>query len=148
MSPRSPEARYAVYLVDPGPDRRGVVRLLQEVLGVNAATAAECLREFPALVSYCATEEAARALSRRFREFDAVAVVRPADQPLAPAPVEPVGPGSLHRSLSVALVILSVIQLGIAYLWLQEGRALAAFFGAVLGIYVLLAFAPRIRRQR
>jgi hypothetical protein len=146
MSRRSPEARYAVYLVDPGPDRAGILVLMEEVLGIGREEAAAYLRDFPSLISFFETEPAARNLASRFRDFDAVAVVRAADQPLAPAPVEEVALAPAQRPLQIALVVLGVIQIGVSLLWLREGRLAAAFFGLLLALYVLGYFGPRLRR--
>lgn len=149
----SREARYAVYLVDPGPNRPGIMVLLEEVLGVNPAAAAEFLRDFPSLISFYETEAAARNLADRFRDFDAVAVVRPADKPLAPAPVEEVELLPAQRVIQVILMVLGVVQLGVSALWLQqglqpghEGYLAASFFGFILGVYVLVYFGLRLRR--
>jgi hypothetical protein len=141
----SREARYALYLVDPGPNMPAVLGLLQEMLGVDQAGAAETIQELPALLRFYETEEAARELARRFSEFEAVAVVRPANRPLAPAPVEEVRhPGS--RPLDLLLFALGFGLLGVSLLWLRDGRHAAAFFGAVLGIYVVVYFGWRVLR--
>jgi hypothetical protein len=140
------EARYAVYLVDPGPNRAGVLVLIEEVLGVRAEAAADYLRDFPSLISFFETEAAARNLADRFRDFDAVAVVRPADQPLAPAPVEEVEILPAQRIIHRLLVALGVIQLGVSLLWLQQGHLAGAFFGFLLAVYVLVYFGTRLRR--
>jgi hypothetical protein len=144
MASVSPEARYAVYLVDPGPDLPAVTALLQEVLGVGPEAAASCLRDLPGLVTFCEEEAGARRLAARFRECDAVAVVRPADQPLAPAPVEEVAVFPAQRALHALLAVLGVVQIGLALLWLAQGRAVAAFFGLLLGLYVLVYFGRQL----
>jgi hypothetical protein len=148
MSLRSREARFAVYLVDPGSNRTGLLVFLQEILGVDTAGAAEYLKEYPSLISFCETEKAAKNLAARFSDFDAVAVVRPADQPLAPAPVqalEDVSP--VQRVIQVILFVLGIMQLGICTIWLREGRVAAAFFGFLLGVYVIAYFGIRIRKR-
>src|SRR5213080_4265009 len=136
----SREARFAVYLVDPGPNRAGVLVLLEEVLGLRQEAAAEYLLEFPSLISFFETESAARNLADRFRDFDAVAVVRPADKPLAPAPVEQVDVLPVQRAVRIALLVLGVVQLVVAVLWIREGRIAAGIFGLLLGLYVLIYF--------
>ncbi len=142
----SREAGYAVYLVDPGPDRPGLLVLLGQVLGLRPEDAAEYLREYPSLIGFYETELAARNLADRFREFDAIAVVRPADQPLAPAPVVQVDPAAAQPWLRAALLTLGVIQLAVAYVWFREGRWVAAFFGLCLAVYVLAYFGKGFRR--
>lgn len=146
MLPVSREARYAVYLVDPGPNRPGILVLLEEVLGVRTEEAAEYLRDFPSLISFYETETAARNLADRFRDFDAVAVVRPADKPLAPAPVEEVELLPAQRVINILLMVLGVIQLGVSALWLRDGHPAPAFFGFILAVYVLIYFGLRLRR--
>ena len=143
---RSREARYAVYLVDPGSNRAALLVLLQDALGLDRAAAAEYLRDFPSLISFFETEAAARSFAERFRDFDAVAVVRPADQPLAPAPVEEVDTLPVQRVVQVVLVILGVVQIGVSLIWFREGRLLSAFFGLLLALYVLIYFGRRLRR--
>ena len=143
----SREAKYAVYLVDPGPNRAGLLVLLQEVTGLSQENAAAYLRQFPSLISSFETEAAARNLASRFSDFDAVAVVRPADKPLAPAPVEEVDATPAQRVIQIALVVLGFLQLGVAALWLWEGRWLSAIFGVCLAACVLLYFIPRLRRK-
>lgn len=148
MSLRSREARFAVYIVDPGPNRAGLLLLLQEVLGVDAVGAIECLREYPSLISFCETEKAAKLLARRFSDLDAVAVVRPADQPLAPAPVQGIEDATpVQRVIQVILFVLGIVQLGLCTIWLREGRVAAAFFGFLLGVYVIVYFGIRIRKR-
>jgi hypothetical protein len=146
VSLRSSEARYAVYLVDPGSNRAGLLVLLQEVLGVNREAAAGYLVTYPSLISFYETESAARNLADRFRDFDAVAVVRPADKPLAPAPVEEVDATPAQRAVQWAILVLGVIQIGVSLLWFREGRWAAAFFGLCLAVYVLVYFGVRLKR--
>jgi hypothetical protein len=148
MSLRSREARFAVYLVDPGSNRAGLLAFLQEILVVDTAGAVEYLKEYPSLISFCETEKAAKNLAARFSEFDAVAVVRPADQPLAPAPVQAVEDASpIQRAIQITLFVLGIVQLGICTIWLREGRVAAAFFGFLLGVYVIAYFGIRIRKR-
>jgi hypothetical protein len=137
------EAGFAVYLVDPGPNLPGVLGLIQEVAGLTTEAAAESLREFPSVVGFFESEQSARDLAARFREFDAVAVVRPAGQPLAPAPVEEVDTLPAQRVLRVVLLLLGVGQLGVCVLWFREGRWAAAFFGLLLALYVLVYFGRK-----
>lgn len=141
----SREARWAVYLVDPGQDRAGVLVLIQSVAGVTQEAAAEYLLDFPSLITLCETEEAARNLAHRFRDFDAVAVVRRADQPLAPAPVEEVRLAPAQRGVQIALVVLALVQVALSVVWFREGNGIGAFFGLILAVYVLLYFGRRLR---
>jgi hypothetical protein len=140
------EARYAVYLVDPGPNVPGIRTLLEEVLSMGTAEAAEYLREYPSLISFYENETAARNLVLRFQEFDAVAVVRPADKPLAPAPVEEVDTTPVQRGIQIALLVLGVIQIGGSIVWFRQGHVLPAVFGLALAVYVLVFFGLRLRR--
>lgn len=136
----SPEARYAVYLADPGPDVPAVIALIREVAGVTAAEAAGCLERFPALICYCESEASGRSLARRFRELSAVAMVRPSHEEISPALVEGVAPAPGQRTVRVALLVLGVIQIGISALWLYQGRWATAVFGFLLAVYVLVYF--------
>ena len=142
----SREARWAVYLVDPGPHRAAVLGLVQEVAGVTQEAAADYLLDFPSLITLSETEAAARSLAHRFRDFEAVAVARLADQPLAPAPVEAVQISPAQRGIQVALVVLGLIQVALSVVWFREGRHVSAFFGLVLAVYVLVYFGLRLRR--
>lgn len=146
MTASSHEARWAVWLVDPGPNRAGILALVRKAAGLGAEAAADCLVRFPALVGYFETETAARDLVVRLHEFDAVAVVRPGDQPLAPAPVEEMSVHRDQRGLHAALVVLGVIQIVLSAWWFQEGRPASAFFGLLLGLYVTVYFGLRLRR--
>jgi hypothetical protein len=146
ISGRSHEARYAVYLVDPGPTRPAILALIQDIEGVDREAAAEYLRQYPSLISFCDTEAAARSLADRFRELEAVAVVRPADKPLAPAPVEEVDATPVQRGIHVALIVLALIQLAVSAFWFREGQVAGAFFGLLLALYVLVYFGPRLRK--
>lgn len=146
MSGYSREARFAVYLLDPGPDLPGVRVLLQEILGVTPEGASDYLARFPSLISYHETETAARRLTERFRDFDAVAVVRKAGKAPRAAPVEEVELLPIQRVIQWALVVLGVVQLGVAAWWASLGHWVPAFFGLCLGVYVLIYFGGRLRR--
>jgi hypothetical protein len=136
----SRDVGWAVYLVDPGPNRPAILALLGEVLALRPEDAAEYLRDFPSLISFFDTEATARTLAGRFRDLEAVAVVRRGDSPLAPAPVEAVDALPAQRVVRKALLVLGVMQIGVSILWLQEGRVAAAVFGFLLAIYVLIYF--------
>ena len=107
---------------------------------MSAVDAADCLERFPTLICYCESEEAGRALARRFQNLSAVAIVRPSHEAVAPAPVETVALSPAQRTVRIALLILGVVQLGIASLWLYEGRWATAVFGFLLAAYVLVYF--------
>lgn len=143
----SREAQFAVYLVDPGPDRPGILVLIQEITGLGPEPAAEFLTHFPSLISLCESEAAARNLAGRFRDFDAVAIVRPADAPLAPAPVEEVQLSPAQTTIQRILFVLGLVQVGLALWWAIEGRYASALFGFLLGLYVLIYFGLRLRSR-
>src|SRR5437764_11995305 len=75
------QAEYAIYLLDPGPHGPGLMALLQEITGRGASDCAEIIQSSPAFVTACRTRPAAEDLIARFREFEAVAVIRPVSQP-------------------------------------------------------------------
>lgn len=139
----STEARFAVYLLDPGPNRPAAVSLMAEILGPPTEAAAACAGDTPALVTYCEDRVQARAMTERFRAVGALAVVRTAGQAPPPLPVAEVDVPPQFPWLRRALLLLAGAQLGLCALWLHEGRHAAAFFGLLLAAYVLLYFGPR-----
>ena len=137
-SARPPEAGYGVYLVDPGPNQTGLLILIQEVTGARAELAARYLRELPSRIAGFETEEAARNLADRFRDFDAVAVVRPANSPPLPPPVEEERVAPDQPLIRIVLLVLAVVQIGLSAVWLRDGRILAGVFGLLLALCVVL----------
>jgi len=143
--PAQPE--YAVYLVDPGRQRRRLLSLLRALTGSSLETCAHLAHEVPSLVALCWTPEEADGVVARLRAVEAVAAVRPARAPTpAPRPVELPGPRS-RRPLLVGLLLLGALQTAVAAWWLSEGRLLAGAAGLLLGLAVILGGFIQIREE-
>lgn len=141
-----PEAQFAVYLVDAGPKPAGVVRLLQEITERPLDECAEMMQRSPALISLFHTEEAARDLVARCREFDAMAIIRPAAEPVEEYEPEPFTPAPVQRLLQRLLTVLGLVQIGVGIHWFTRGWHLMALGGVVFGIIVTAYYSAQIRR--
>jgi hypothetical protein len=141
------EAKFAVYLIDPGPRGSGVIALLQEVTGDSTGTCAQMVRASPSFVTACRTRGAAEDLVARFKEFDAIAVIRPIGRPLREgAPNELLQQGT-PRAVPIVLLVLALAQLALSAWWVHEGNPLSAVGGAILAVVVLVASAAMLRRS-
>jgi hypothetical protein len=141
------EAKFAVYLIDPGPRGSGVIALLQEVTGESTGNCAQMVRTSPTFVANCRSKGAAEDLVARFKEFDAVAVVRPANRPMREG-----GPSDLlhegtPRSLPYVLIGLAVAQLAVSAWWGRSGNPLGAVAGLILAAIVIGASIVLLRRK-
>jgi hypothetical protein len=139
------ENRFAVYLMDPGPRGSGVITLIQEVTGASTGNCAQMVRTSPTFITSCRTRGAAEDLVARFKEFDAVAVVRPAGRPLKEGPSPELMGQSTPRFVPYCLMILGVAQLGVSLWWAKDGRMLAAVGGTILAIVVVVSSVFLIR---
>jgi hypothetical protein len=156
MAERTPlpiEAPYEVYLVDPGARASHVITLVQEVMQLSTPECAALVHEAPARIAGFSSREAAENLIARFREFDAVAIVRrPGDQ-AAPEPPPPSVVPQPRVPVAVGLVLLGVLQIGVALWWLApagdpEGRrVLLGVGGLVLGVLAVVAGIWKLRRD-
>jgi hypothetical protein len=154
MTERIPDpagAPYEVYLVDPGARASHVVTLVQEVTRGSTAECATLVHDAPSRIAGFATQQAAEDLAARFREFDAVAIVRrPGEQQEAEPPLDVLVPQP-RVPLGVGLIVLGVVQVGLAVWWLvrmppPESRPeLLAAAGMVLGILAVLAGVWKLR---
>jgi hypothetical protein len=150
---RSTDAPYEVYLVDPGPRSSRVITLLQEVTGRSTPECAEMVHDTPARIAGLSSRQAAEDLTARFREFDAVAIIRrpgekglpePPPQSIIPQPRMPVG---------IGLIVLGILQLGVALWWLVQtpapggGTELPGVAGLLLGLVALVAGAWKLRSR-
>jgi hypothetical protein len=139
------ENRFAVYLVDPGPRGSGVIALIQEVTGASTGNCAQMVRTSPTFITSCRTRGAAEDLIARFKEFDAVAVIRPAGRPLREGPSAELMTRSTPRPVPYLLMLLGVAQLGMALWWARDGRMLAAVGGAILSVVVMISSVLLLR---
>lgn len=133
------ENRFAVYLVDPGPRGSGVIALIQEVTGASTGNCAQMVRTSPTFITSCRSRGAAEDLIARFKEFDAVAVVRPTGRPMREGSSADVLHRSTPRFVPYGLMLLGIAQLGVALWWARDGRMLASVGGAVLAVVVLVS---------
>src|SRR6478609_8901107 len=93
------EAAYEVYLVDPGVRASHVITLVQEVTRRSTPECAALVHDAPALVAGFATRQAA----------EEQAAPEPPPPSVIPQPRVPV---------AIGLILLGVIQLGVAIWWL------------------------------
>jgi hypothetical protein len=139
--------KFAVYLIDPGPRGTGVISLLQEVTGASTGNCAQMVRASPTFVTTCRTRAAAEDLVARFKEFDAIAVVRPIGRPLRersePSLLGEATPGLIP----IALILLALAQIAVALWWARGGNVLGAVGGGVLAVIVLIASIALFRRR-
>jgi len=142
-----PEARFAVYLVDPGPRPAAVVALLQKLTDRPLDECAEMLQRSPALVALYQDREPAEDLLARCREFDALAIVRPADKPVKEVEPEPFSPAPAQRGLQIILAAMGVVQVGLGIYWLRLGWTLTGVGGVLFGLMVAGYYALRLRRR-
>ena len=148
MSENTP---YEVYLVDPGARASHVITLVQEVTRRTTPECAEMVHDTPARIASFVNRQAADDLAARFREFDAVAIVRRPGEKGLPEP-PPAGVVPQPRLLvGAGLIALGLLQLAVAVWWLAQpsgpgGRtAFPAIGGLVLGA---MAFAAGIWKLR
>jgi hypothetical protein len=139
--------KFAVYLIDPGPRGTGVISLLQEVTGASTGNCAQMVRTSPAFVTTCRTKAAAEDLVARFKEFDAIAVVRPIGRPLREVPEPSLLREPAPRVLPIVLVLLAVAQILVSVWWARGGNLLGAAGGAVLALLVLAASILAFRKR-
>lgn len=147
------DAPYEVYLVDPGARAARVITLLQEVTQRSTPECAEMVHETPARIAAFTERRAAEDLVARFREFDALAIVR---RPGERTPGTPVPPSVVPRPrvpVAWGLIILGVIQTAVAIGWLFPGTAgggrevLLGMGGLLLGFLATFAGIWKLRRD-
>lgn len=139
------ENRFAVYLVDPGPRGSGVIALIQEVTGASTGNCAQMVRTSPTFITSCRSKGAAEDLVARFKEFDAVAVVRAAGRPLKEGSSSDLLSSSTPRFVPYLLMVLGVAQLVVALWWARDGRMIAAVGGALLSVVVVVTSVLLLR---
>jgi hypothetical protein len=103
------------------------------------------VRTSPTFITACRTRGAAEDLVARFKEFDAVAVVRPVGRPLKEGlSADLLAPGT-PRFVPYLLLLLGAAQLAAALFWARDGRMLAAVGGAILSVVVMVGSVFLIR---
>jgi hypothetical protein len=149
----SDDAVFEVYLVDPGARASHVITLVQEVTHRSTAECAELVHDAPSRIAEFASRQAAEDLAARFREFDAVAIVR---RPGQAGPTEPPEVGvALPPRLLVGggLLILGLVQLVLAVWWMIQTSApghrveLPAVGGLALGAVAIAAGIWKLRTR-
>ena len=142
---------YEVYLVDPGAHASHVITLIQEVTQLSTSECAAMVHDSPARIAAFTSRVAADDLVARFREFDAIAIVRrPGEKGLQDPPPPTVIPQP-RVPVGIGLIALGVLQLGLAFWWLLQSPAeggrlvLPGIGGLVLGAVTLLAGIWKLR---
>jgi hypothetical protein len=149
----SEDATYEVYLVDPGARATHVITLVQEVTRRTTAECAELVHDAPSRIAEFASRQTAEDLAARFREFDAVAIVR------RPGEAGPVAPPELGVALPPRLLVggglllLGLVQLGVALWWLVQAGSpghrpeMPAVGGLALGVVAIAAGIWKLRTR-
>jgi hypothetical protein len=149
----SENAVYDVYLVDPGSRASHVITLVQEVTHLSTPECAEMVHDAPSRIASFESRQAAEDLAARFREFDAVAIVRRPGE-TAPAPPPPAAVSLPPRLLvGIGLLVLGVLQLLIAVWWMMPAGApghrpeIPAIGGLALGLVAIAAGIWKLRTR-
>jgi hypothetical protein len=144
---------YEVYLVDPGVHASQVLTLLQEVTQLSTPECAAMVHETPTRIACFSTRQAAEDLIARFREFDALAIVRRPGEKGLPSPPPPSVIPQPRVPVAVGLIALGLTQLGLALWWLIQGSGeggrliLLGIGGLVLGVLAVLAGIWKLRSR-
>jgi hypothetical protein len=147
------EAPFEVYLVDPGARPSHVITLVQEVTRRSTPECATLVHDAPARVAAFSNRKAAEDLVARFREFDAVAIVRRPGEKAGPAPPPPSVVPQPRLVVALGLIVLGVAQVALALSWLLHTPGpgsrpeLLGAGGLVLGIVALVAGIWKLRRD-
>lgn len=142
---------YEVYLVDPGAHASHVITLIQEVTQLGTAECAALVHDTPARIAVYSSREAAEDLAARFREFDALAIVRRPGEKAPPEPPPLTVVPAPRAPMGIGLIALGVLQLGLAGWWLLQPPAgggqllLPGIGGLLLGLLTLLAGVWKLR---
>jgi hypothetical protein len=141
----APELPYEVYLVDPGVRASHVITLLQEITGRSTPECAEMVHDTPVHIAGFSSRRGAEDLVARFREFDAVAIIRRPGEKGAPEPPPPSVVPQPRFLVGAGMLVLGVLQVGLGIWWLlpspnAQGRhVLLGIGGLVLGLVAAVA---------
>ena len=144
---------YDVYLVDPGVHASRVIILIQEVTMCSTPECAAMVHDTPARIASFSSRQAAEDLAARFREFDALAIVRGPGEKGLPSPPPPSVIPQPRVPVAIGLMALGITQLGLALWWLfqepgEGGRhILLGVGGLVLGALATLAGIWKLRSR-
>lgn len=146
-------SNYDVYLVDPGARASHVITLIQDVTQRSTPECAEMVHDTPARIASFSNRKAAEDLAARFREFDAVAIVRRPGEKMPPSPPPPSVIPQPRVPVALGLMVLGAIQVCLALGWLIQGsgeggrRVLLGVGGLVLGTLAVLAGIWKLRSR-
>ncbi len=143
--PHLREAEFAVYLVDPGPKPSSILGLLCDITGESLEASALLLRQTPVLIALAQTQEGARDVVARLREFDAVAIIRRANEPMTEGADDAVTGSNPQRVIFWMLLVLAILQIPAALWWWAEGNPFAGVGGLVLGVCIITWSVVRLR---
>jgi hypothetical protein len=147
------EAPYEVYLVDPGARASHVITLVQEVTRLSTAECAALVHDAPARIAGFANRQAAEDLAARFREFDAVAIVRRPGEESAPEPPPASVVPQPRLFVAIGLILLGAAQIVVAVGWLIRTPGpgsrpeLLGTAGLGLGVLALVAGIWKLRSR-
>ena len=145
IRPHPREAEFAVYLVDPGPKPASILGLLSDITGENLEASALLLRQTPVLIALAQTQEGARDVVARLREFDAVAIIRRANEPMTEGVDDAEVASNPQRVIFWMLLALAILQIPAALWWWAQGNPFAGVGGLVLGVCIIGWSIVRLR---
>jgi hypothetical protein len=139
------DAPFEVYLVDPGVHASRVITLVQEVTRLSTPECAELVHDTPSRIAAFSSRRSAEDLIARFREFDAVAIIRRPGDRAAPEPAPPSAVPQPRVLVGGGLLVLGLLQLGLGIWWLltspggEGSQVLLGIGGLVLGLVAAVA---------
>jgi hypothetical protein len=147
------DAPYDVYLIDPGTHGSQVITLVQEITRLSTPECAEMVHDTPARIASFTERRAAEDLAARFREFDALAIVRRPGEKTPGSPVPPSVVPQPRLPVAIGLIVLGIVQTVVAIGWLLPGseggarHVLLGMGGLLLGFLATFAGIWKLRRD-